>query len=364
MASSISNPRATLAGRLVRYGAVPALVGGALGFALLWFGNGAAWFNDDQDRSRGGFAAAVDRAAPAVVNIFSRRVVQHPLCELPRFRVLCERFFNRGRRLAGSLGSGVMVREDGYILTNYHVIAAGDDIVAVFNDGRQARAMVVGADPETDLAVVKVEGAGFPTIARAASEGVRVGDIVLAIGNPLGVGQSVSMGIVSAKGRYGVGPTPYDDFIQTDAAVNPGNSGGALVDQDGLLVGINMFIYSRGGGSEGVGFAIPVARAVHVLNDILKHGRVLRGWLGVVLSQSPARAGGGLAVLRVLRGTPAHEAGLMPGDLLLSVNGESATTAAMVTHQVENTDPGSVLTIRFMRNGAVRVVEATAGLRP
>ena len=370
-------PRTALPGRLLRYLVAPAAAGVLIGFALLWLGGerGASVAGGVGDTAAGpvgglpqadGFADAVERAAPAVVNILSRRLAQLPsYCRLPQYRLLCEMYRTRGRRLEGILGSGVVVREAGYLLTNYHVVAAGDDIRVAFHDGTQMRAAVVGADPDTDLAVLKVDGEGLVAIEHAPATDIRVGDIVLAIGNPFGIGQAVSLGIVSAKGRYGPGDSAYDDFIQTDAAINPGNSGGALVDRDGRLVGINTFIYSRSGGSEGVGLAIPAARALDVLEQILEHGRVLRGFLGVGLSEAPpADRPGGLTVVRVYAGTPAHAAGLLPGDLLLSIDGEPARTARAVTRKVMDTAPGTPMVIRFMRNGAVRVVTATAGVSP
>ena len=309
--------------------------------------------------SHHGYAEAVQRAAPAVVNIFSQRVTTRSrswLCELPQYRAFCE----RDRQLESSLGSGVVVRQDGYILTNAHVVSAGAEIVVAFNDGRQARAQVVGMDAITDLAVVKVDGADFPIIERASSEAAEVGDVVLAIGNPFGIGQAVSLGIVSAKGHYGIG-APYDDLIQTDAAVNPGNSGGALVDREGRLLGINTLIYSRSGGSDGVGFAIPVDRAVRILNDIIEHGEARHGWFGVVFAN--ALAEDGLVVARVVRGSPAHRAGLRRGDVLLSINDTATTALQPVLRLVLETPPGSRLHIRIRRNGAVRSVEATAGAR-
>lgn len=305
------------------------------------------------------YADAVRRAAPAVVNIFARRVVSRSrswLCDLPQYRAFCE----RDRQLESSLGSGVMVRRDGYILTNAHVVSAGAEIVVAFNDGRQAQAQVVGMDAITDLAVVKVDGADFPVIERASSEDAEVGDVVLAIGNPFGIGQAVSLGIVSAKGHYGIG-APYDDLIQTDAAVNPGNSGGALVDRHGRLLGINTMIYSRGGGSDGIGFAIPVDRAVRVLNEILEHGEARHGWFGVAFAANPAADG--LVVVRVVRGSPAHLAGLRRGDVVLSINGQPTRALQPVLRQILETEPGARLALRIRRNGAVRSLEATAGMR-
>ena len=354
-----ANERTT--GRLASLLAVPLLAGVAVGFAVLWWNGRDTPAPAIVASTTPGYADAVERAAPAVVNIFTSRLAKNPLCQLPQYRLLCERFPNRGRRLQGALGSGVMVREDGYILTNYHVIADSHDIVVAFNDGSQAQAAVVGTDAETDLAVIHVEGDGFPTIDLASSEDVRVGDLVLAIGNPFGIGQAVSQGIVSAKGRHSISQNPADDFIQTDAAVNPGNSGGALVDTAGRLVGINTMIYSQGGGSDGIGFAIPVDRAVNVLDAIVEHGRVLRGWLGVRLATPLDRNVAGLIVRSIVSGGPAHRAGLRPGDLLLAINGEAVSSLAAARQQITTTEPNATLSLRIWRNGAIRVVQAVAG---
>ena len=347
---------ANLRNKLLQYVALPVACGVALGFAWLWFSSGGPG-GSSASGAKGSYADAVSRAAPAVVNILALRP-RNPLCNLPRFRAWCE----RDQRLASALGSGVMVREDGYILTNHHVIAAGDELLVGFSDGAQAPAAVVGTDPITDLAVLKVDGGGYRAIALTSSNNVRVGDIVLAIGNPFGIGQAVSQGIVSAKGRYGLSQTPYDDWIQTDAAVNPGNSGGALVDGEGRLLGINTLIYSQGGGSDGIGLAIPVDRALRILGDIVEHGQALHGRLGVGLASAPRPGTSGLTVLHVFRGTPAAAAGLRPGDVLLSINGQSATTARAVMQQVLNTAPGERLAMRIARNGAIRRLETRAGL--
>ena len=355
-------PRRSLASRLLLYVGAPALLGTAIGFALLPDSGAAAPSPPPVVAAGGGFADAVERAAPAVVNIHSLRA-ERSMCDLPQYQAFCQRFgIRQRRRLASSLGSGVMVREDGHILTNYHVIANADDIVVQFSDGEQAPAAVVGKDRDTDLALLKVSGSGFPVIEPAAN--VRVGDFVLAIGNPFGIGQAVSLGIVSAKGRTAVAGNRYDDFIQTDAAVNPGNSGGALVDVHGRLVGINTLIYSQGGGSDGVGFAIPADRAVAVLGSIVEHGKVLRGFLGVALADSSATLARGLDVLHVYPGTPADRAGLRRGDVLLAINGEAADSPDAVRRRIGEQPPESRLALRIWRNGAVRRVEATAGVRP
>ncbi|NIR61669.1 MAG: trypsin-like serine protease, partial [Gammaproteobacteria bacterium] len=231
------------------------------------------------------YADAVERAAPAVVNIYSAKVVTErvpPFMNDPLFR----RFFGEElgtprRRLQTSLGSGVIVSEDGYILTNNHVIEGADEIRIALFDGRNVRASKVGADPESDLAVLKVDLDALPTITLGDSEALAVGDVVLAIGNPFGVGQTVTLGIVSATGRSHLGITTFENFIQTDAAINPGNSGGALINPSGEVVGINTAIFSRTGGNQGIGFAIPASLARRVMAQIIEHGEVIRGWLGV-----------------------------------------------------------------------------------
>ena len=341
--------------QLLRYVALPILGGGLVGIAIV------LWLRGTAPAANEGFADAVDQAAPAVVNIFSRKVVaayRHPICRLARFRHLCE----DSGRMRSSLGSGVMAREDGYILTNNHVIAGADDILVAFPNGHQAQAAVVGTDVETDLAVIKVAGDGFAAIERADSDALRVGDVVLAIGNPFNVGQTVSLGIVSAKGRYGIGASPWDDFIQTDAAVHPGNSGGPLVDSDGRMVGVNTLIYSPDGSAEGVGigFAIPSELAFDVLDQIIANGRVERGWLGVDL----AARQGGLVVARVLPGTPAAGAGIRAGDIILAINGEAASSMRSVVQRMRAIEPGAELTIRLRRQDAELTVRAAAAVRP
>lgn len=349
-------PRRASLNRWFRYIALPAGGGALVGLAALWM-VGQMPSGGAQATS---YADAVARAAPSVVNLYSQRP-RNPLCGLSAFRNYCERLERYNRHMRGALGSGVIMRADGYVLTNHHVIAAGEDIVVVFHDGSEARAAIVGTDPITDLAVVKVDGNDFPTMAYASASEMRVGDIVLAIGNPFGIGQAVSQGIISAQGR-GLGETPYD-FLQTDAAVNPGNSGGALVDPRGRLLGINTLLYSRSGGSEGVGFAIPLDRALRVLDEIIKHGQALHGAFGVALFVDPdPGAPGGPIVTYVERGSQAHRAGLRFGDQVLAVNGRTVATQQEFFGEVLTSEPGSPLSIRIRRNGAVRVVETTTGL--
>ncbi|NJN51935.1 MAG: trypsin-like serine protease [Gammaproteobacteria bacterium] len=299
-----------------------------------------------------------------MVNIYSTKVVRarrHPLCDFPQFRDLCEGRAE-GNRLQNSLGSGVVVSEKGYILTNAHVIANADEILVAFHDNQTAAAEVVGIDPETDLAVIRVNAIVEP-IEMGSSDAVRVGDQALAIGNPFGIGQTVSMGIISAKGRYGLSQGAYEDFLQTDAAINPGNSGGALIDTRGRLIGINSLIFSQTGGYQGIGFAVPAKLAMSVLDMIVREGRVIRGWLGVEIA---ANTGGrsGLSVTSVVRGGPAESAGLLAGDFILAVNQQPALNARAVVRQIAMVEPGSAIAIEAMRGNERMTFQATAGLRP
>jgi len=344
----------------VRYVLIPATVGGLVGFAVMLV------MHFDTTSSKPGYATAVKRAAPSVVNISTSKLVAPPICQLPRFRDWCSRFSTDGsRRMNNSLGSGVIVSEDGYILTNNHVIAGADEILVGFSNGQATTATLVGSDPETDLAVIRVQASGLTPIPVGSSDEVEVGDVALAIGNPFGIGQAVSSGIISAKGRAGVSPSPYDDFIQTDAAINPGNSGGALIDAEGNLIGINTMIVSRSGGSEGIGFAIPVRLAMSILNEIVQNGRVTRGWLGVELANAPpAGAGVGLEILKVVRYSPADNAGLRVGDYILAINEHPAVNSLVVTRQIAHAEPGSDLELDVMRRGQQLSLTAESGVRP
>lgn len=284
------------------------------------------------------YADAVTTAAPAVVNLYTTKVINkpnHPLFEDPQFR----RFFGdnspKQKRMESSLGSGVIMSPEGYILTNNHVTSGADQIVVALKDGRETLARVIGSDPETDLAVLKIDLKNLPAITIGRSDSIRIGDVALAIGNPFGVGQTVTMGIISATGRNQLGLNNYEDFIQTDAAINPGNSGGALVDANGNLTGINTAIFSKSGGSQGIGFAIPVKLAMEVMKSIIEHGQVIRGWLGIEvqpLTQELAESFGlsgrpGIVVAGIFRDGPAQKAGLQLGDVILSIDGEPAGMA-------------------------------------
>ncbi|MBM7061585.1 trypsin-like peptidase domain-containing protein [Pseudomonas sp. UL073] len=320
------------------------------------------------------YAKAVSSAAPAVVNLYTTKYVNrplHPLFEDPQFR----RFFGdnlpKQRRMESSLGSAVIMSPEGYLLTNNHVTAGADQIVVALKDGRETLARIIGSDPETDLAVLKIDLKDLPAITLGHSDTVNIGDVSLAIGNPFGVGQTVTMGIISATGRNQLGLNTYEDFIQTDAAINPGNSGGALVDAYGNLIGINTAILSKSSGSQGIGFAIPTKLALEVMQAIIEHGSVIRGWLGIEvqpLTPELAESFGlegkpGIVVAGIYRDGPAQKAGLQPGDLILSIDGEAATDGRRSMNQVARTKPGEKTIIEVMRNGKTLRLTAEVGLR-
>ena len=321
------------------------------------------------------YAEAVQRATPSVVNIFSSKEVRaqrHPLLNDPIFR----RFFgdqlpDEAQR-ASSLGSGVIVSTSGYVLTNHHVVEAADEIEVALADGKKLLAKVVGNDPETDLAVLRVNAEDLPAISFGSSEALRVGDIVLAIGNPFGVGQTVTSGIISALGRTGLGINTFENFIQTDAAINPGNSGGALVDATGNLIGINTAIFTRTGSSAGIGFAIPVSTAKMVLDQIVKSGAVTRGWIGVEVQEiTPPMAESfklsstrGALIAGVLRGGPADKAGVKPGDVLVEVQGKPVADPAGMLNLIAALAPGQSAKVRLKRQGQDVDATVTVGRRP
>lgn len=321
------------------------------------------------------YATAVARAAPSVVNIYTSKTVtrerQHPLLNDPFFR----RFFNSGslpqqRRMESSLGSGVIVSKDGFILTNNHVVRGADQIVVLLHDGREAQASIIGNDPDTDLAVLKIDLESLTPINIGNPSKARVGDVALAIGNPFGVGQSVSQGIVSATGR-GLGLNTFENFLQTDAAINPGNSGGALIDTYGNLLGINSAILNEST-SVGIGFAIPADTAMRVMKDIVKHGKVIRGWLGVQAQQlapevatrlglNPPR---GMIITDIHINGPAHLAGLRPGDIITHINGQLVGDGRQGTNIIADLMPGDSIHVDLVRNGDSISVTTVAGTRP
>lgn len=321
----------------------------------------------------GSYREAAGRAMPAVVNILTSKALRqnHPLLRDPFFR----KFF--GDRLPqeeqqASLGSGVIVSPEGYILTNNHVVEAAEEIEVVLADGRKAPARIVGTDPETDLAVIRIEARNLPVIALGHAEQAKVGDVVLAIGNPFGVGQTVTMGIISAVGRNNLHINQFENFIQTDAAINFGNSGGALVDTSGNLLGINSAIYSQTGGSVGIGFAIPVSTAKTVMEQIIKSGQVVRGWIGIESqditpeladSFGLARSSGAI-IAGVVRNGPADRAGILPGDILLAVQGKSVANTADMLTLISQLPPGGKARMTLMRKNRQSTVDVTVGKRP
>lgn len=305
------------------------------------------------------FAQAVARSSPAVVNIYTERVVT----ERVRPRQL-DRFFGDDwptvrQRVQSSLGSGVIVDTEGHVVTNHHVIDGASGIRIQLADGRIAPVRLVGTDPESDLAVLKIELADLPVMPLGRSDGLRVGDIVLAIGNPLGLTQTVTQGIVSATGRGQLGLIPFEDFIQTDAAINLGNSGGALVNSDGEMIGINTAVLSQTVGSEGIGFAIPVNLVRGVMDQILRHGRVRRGWLGVLPELYPTERlpADGVVLRGVCQGSPADRAGLRPGDEIIRLNSEAVDSAREALSRVAAMSPGSTINIEGRRGATTFTVD-------
>jgi Do/DeqQ family serine protease len=322
------------------------------------------------------YADAVARAAPSVVNVFASKLTQthtNPLFEDPLFkRFFGDQLDRPAYKRENSLGSGVIVNHNGYILTNNHVISGASEIQVVLRDGRHFPARIVGSDPETDLAVLQAAGGDLPVATLGDSQHLRVGDVVMAIGNPFGVGQAVTMGIVSAKGRDQLGIATIENFIQTDAAINPGNSGGALINTKGEVVGINTAIFSDTGASHGIGFAIPVRIAKTVLEQISQHGRVIRGWIGITAQElTPALAESfglkhqrGLLISGVLEGGPADKVGIRPGDLLLTVDGHAAVQASRVLDVIAGHQPGDTLALTLERSGTVMQVDVIVAERP
>ncbi|MDD5241731.1 MAG: Do family serine endopeptidase [Sulfuricella sp.] len=329
--------------------------------------------NAAQDSSS--YRAAAKKAMPSVVNIYTSKEIptpRNPFKDDPLFRRYFGDRFDGEPQRASSLGSGVIVSPQGYILTNQHVVEAADEIEVALADGRKSAARIVGADPDTDLAVLKIELQNLPAITFGHAEQAQVGDVALAIGNPFGVGQTVTMGIVSALGRSHLGINTFENFIQTDAAINPGNSGGALVDANGNLIGINSAIYSRNGGSMGIGFAIPASLAKQVMEQIIRYGSVVRGWIGVEIQDiTPElaetfklRKTTGVLIAGVLRGGPADRGGIKPGDILLEINSKPVTDGTDMLNQISGLTPSKSATIKIQRNQTEALLHISIGKRP
>ena len=325
---------------------------------------------DNPNAAVASYHNAVAVAAQSVVNIYTtQKIEEHPYMNDPMMR----RYFEyhgipNGESDNTNLGSGVIISQDGYIVTNSHVISKADNIIVMLNDGRKATAKVIGNDVESDLAVIKVDLTGLKPLG-FREQSTQVGDVVLAIGNPFGVGQTVTQGIISATGRTGLGINTVEDFIQTDAAINPGNSGGALVDAYGQLVGINTAIFSRSGGSMGIGFAIPTEIVKLVMNGIIKDGKVRRGWLGIELQSSmkdPTKLGDdtqGVEVMNVMPDGPAAKAGLQKGDIITAMDNKPVDDANTLIQMVARKAPNSVINLQIMRNKAQSSVNVTLGER-
>jgi len=357
-----------------------------LGTACLCFGAVKYKVDDsplDRTSQATSYAPIVKKVAPSVVNIYSTKTIRvrpvpFPFFDDPFFRWFfgedeIQRYRQPRTERAQNLGSGVIVTEDGYILTNTHVVEGADEVKVALADGkREYAAKIVGTDPQTDVAVLKVEAQDLPAITLGDSDKLEVGDVVLAIGNPFGVGQTVTKGIVSAKRRGGFGLLEYEDFIQTDAAINPGNSGGALVDAQGRLVGINTFIFSRSGGSQGVGFAIPINLARSVMDRLIKYGKVSRGYLGVWLQEITADLmkefnipeSTGALVADVDPNTPAEDAGLKPGDVIIEFDGKKVKDRQHLQFMVAETPPKKKVTLKIIRDGKEKTLTVTLGERP
>ncbi|MBV8666029.1 MAG: Do family serine endopeptidase [Burkholderiaceae bacterium] len=323
----------------------------------------------------GSYRDAAKRAMPSVVNIFTTKEAKrakNPFMEDPLYR----KFFGDGAAEQDekqfSLGSGVIVSPDGYILTNNHVVEAADEIEVALADGRKLAAKVVGTDPDTDLAVVKVDLHNLPAISLGRADQAKVGDVVLAIGDPFDVGQTVTMGIISALGRNRLGINAFEDFIQTDAAINPGNSGGALVDTNGNLLGINTAIYSRTGGSLGIGFAIPVTTAKSVMEAIITKGQVVRGYIGVEsqdITPELAESFGlntktGAIIAGVVKGGPADKAGIKPGDILVAVEGKQVLDTTDMLNLISQLTPGNSAKLTLLHKSKQADINVTVGRRP
>ena len=331
------------------------------------------------------FAPIVKRVSPNVVNVYTTKTMR----ENPRSSWLDDPLFRQffGRGVPGDgddrsrpreyreqgLGSGVIISEDGYILTNNHVVEDADEVRVVFADGqKELKAKVIGTDPQTDIAVIKVDGEHLPTITVTDSDKLEVGDVVLAVGNPFGVGQTVTSGIVSAKSRGGMGIVDYEDFIQTDASINPGNSGGPLVDAEGRLVGINTAILSRSGGNQGIGFAVPINLVRNVMEQLISVGKVTRGFLGIgiqPITPDLAQAFGitqhqGALVSEITPRSPAAAAGLKEGDVITEFNSKQVTDSRQLRLMVSQTPPGTSATLRVLRDGKPKTLTATLGELP
>lgn len=317
------------------------------------------------------YSIAVKKAAPSVVNIYTQTTVKrssHPLSRHPFFKRL---YKQQPERVEGSLGSGVIMDKTGFIVTSFHVVDSVDEILVLLYDGRELPASIVGTDPDTDLAVLKITGDNLQNIELGNPNQAEIGDVVLAIGNPFGMGQTVTQGIISATQRNGLNLNNLENYIQTDADINPGNSGGALIDVQGNLLGINAAILNNED-SDGIGFAVPADEAYKVLNHIIDHGRVIRGWLGVeaieitpvIANKLSLNLSNGLLVTATVKGGPTNKAGILPGDIVTSINGMSVTDRHRSISQIADIIPGQPIELVIQRNQLILNITATTGERP
>ena len=362
------------------YFAAWAAIGLALAVVLVWWRHGGPGLQPAPSTGPRSYAAAVSAAGPSVVNIYANRIVTEPAYSQLQGNPAAQRFLGPSfspigpprQRLEESLGSAVIVRTDGYLLTSNHVIEDKDNIRAVLWDGRTTDARIVATDPDTDLAVLKIDADDLPAVSFAPEGALNIGDVVLAIGNPFGLGQSVTMGIVSALGteRLNLGLAGYEDFIQTDAAVNTGNSGGALVNAEGQLVGINTAMFGRGRGAEGISFAIPAETAHAVLGDIVRQGFVTRAWLGVDLAAVEMRHALtgeqriGLQIQAIAAASPAALAELRPGDILIGFRGAPIASLPQFRGDEANATPGSEVDVEVLRAGLTFSKRVTLAQKP
>lgn len=322
------------------------------------------------------YSSAVKLAAPAVVNIYtSKTVIQKIPTQYsdPFFRYFLKKNnVTQKERVQRSLGSGVIIHPQGYLLTNNHVIRGADEILVLLQDGREALATVIGTDPESDLAVLKIDLDNLETISIGDPSQAMVGDVVLAIGNPYGFGQTVTQGIISATGRYGLKLSTYENFIQTDAAINPGNSGGALIDAKGNLLGINTAIYTKTGGSQGIGLATPSDLALRIMSDLVQYGKVIRGWLGIevqAINLAMAQSNqlpfnNGVVITGTAEGGPADQSGLMTGDIITTINGQPIGDGHAGMNFIAATRPGETVAVMIKREGKAMNINAVVGSRP
>ena len=373
-------------GTLARFLSFPVAIGLLAGIAIILatphmryaLGNTIRDFFIAPNHQPASYAGAVHKAAPAVVNIFTRKRIslpRNPLFDDPLFR----HFFNSAdipqqQRMSSALGSGVIINQNGYLLTNNHVISGAEEIVVSLYDGRESKAEIVGSDPETDLAVLKIPLKKLTSVTLGNPQQSRVGDIVLAIGNPFGVGQTVTQGIISATGRHGLGLNVYENFLQTDAAINKGNSGGALIDANGHLLGINTATLTNkdSGSTVGIGFAIPADIAVNIMNDIVASGRAIRGWLGIearTLNENVIRTynlqnSTGVMITSIYPNGPADKAGIQAGDIVTHINQQPVGNGREGMNLIAKVRPNDSVDITILRGGETRQLKAIVGKRP